>query len=68
MTTSRGESDIHLEFATWDFPHLIDKGKVVDDIRLFVASEINRNPRLSVQPIATKDQIKTRLVEDGNGM
>jgi hypothetical protein len=68
LATSRDESDIRIGLSSWNYPHWIDKGRVLDDIRIFVSNEISKDPRLSIQPCKTKDQIKTRLVEEGNGM
>jgi hypothetical protein len=68
LATSRDESDIRIGLSSWNSPHWIDKERVLDDKRIFVSNEFNKDPRLSIQRSTTKDQIKTRLVEEGNGM
>ncbi|KAH9208968.1 hypothetical protein DL95DRAFT_478854 [Leptodontidium sp. 2 PMI_412] len=42
--------------------------KVAEDMRFYVASEINKHKEMSLQKDAIKDLILRRLVEEGNGM
>jgi hypothetical protein len=68
LATGRDESDISLGLKSWDPPLLIDKSKVIEDVRLFVTREMENNLQLCSKPTATKAEIVRRLVDEGNGM
>ncbi len=68
LATGRDESDIRLGLKSWDRPLLIDKRKVAEDMRLYVNMEIKTDLGLFGKPVATKDEIVRRLVDEGNGM
>jgi hypothetical protein len=68
LATGRNESDIRSGLKSWDTPLSIDKIKVIEDMRLFVAREMEKDLDLSSKPAATKELIVRRLVDEGNGM
>jgi hypothetical protein len=68
LATGRDESDIRSGLKTWDPPLSIDKNKVIEDMRLFVVREIEKDLDLSSKPAAAKELIIRRLVDEGNGM
>ena len=68
LATGRDESDIRLGLKSWDRPLLIDKSKVAEDMRLYVNMEIKNDLGLFDKPVATKNEIVRRLVDEGNGM
>jgi hypothetical protein len=68
LATGRDESDIRSGLKTWDPPLSIDKSKVIEDMRLFVVREIEKDLDLSSKPAAAKELIIRRLVDEGNGM
>ncbi|KAH6695893.1 hypothetical protein BKA61DRAFT_531543 [Leptodontidium sp. MPI-SDFR-AT-0119] len=68
LATSRNESDIRAGLHSWDTNLVIDKKKVAEDMRLYVASEVNKHKEMSLQKDAIKDLILRCLVEEGNGM
>jgi len=68
LATGRPESDISLGLKSWDPPLLIDKSKVIEDMRLFVTSEMENDVELASKPVSTKEKIIHRLVDEGDGM
>jgi hypothetical protein len=68
LATSRNESDISDGLHSWDPPLIIDRGKVAQDIKLYVTNEIRKDYELSKQKDTIKQLIMRRLVDDGNGM
>jgi hypothetical protein len=68
LATGRLESDISLGLKSWDPPLLIGKSKVIEDMRLFVTSEMENDVELASKPVSTKEKIIHRLVDEGDGM
>jgi hypothetical protein len=68
LATSRDESDIRLGLKSWNIPLRIDKSKVIEDMRLFVTREMEKDLDLASKSASTKGEIVRRLVDEGNGM
>lgn len=68
LVTSRTEPLIAEELAPPWLPVVMDAATVNKDIRLYVSRAIEKHKKLRRQSLPTKELIRQRLVERGNGM
>jgi hypothetical protein len=58
LAISRDESDIRIGLSSWNSPHWIDKGRVLDDIRIFVSNEISKTLSYQFNPLRPRIRLK----------
>ena len=68
LATARNDTDIRMGLSSWDIRLCIDKSKMIEDMRLFVTRELEKDIGLASKSGAIKDEIVRRLVDEGNGM